>query len=76
MHILGEHLDMFDRCGREDAVTQIEDVPGPSARATQHVVRLLEHPRGGTQQQCWIQVSLNGVTRSDSSPRLIDRNEG
>jgi hypothetical protein len=51
MNILREHLDIFDGCRREDAVSEIEDVAGPAADAFQNVLGLIEHPPRRPEQQ-------------------------
>ena len=41
VHVLREHLHVLDRRRRQDAVTEVEDVAGPSADARQDVVGVL-----------------------------------
>src|SRR4030095_12561825 len=52
MHILREHLYVFDGCRRKDAVAQIEDMPGTAGNALQNVLGLIEHtPRRAAPQR-------------------------
>src|SRR5262245_201353 len=69
MNVLRKHLNVFDRCRRQDAVAEIEDMARATSDALQDVFGLIEHPPGGTEQQRGIQVSLNGAIEADVLPR-------
>ena len=43
--VVREHLHVLHRCGRQDAVPQVEDVTGPRSDPREHRVGLLQHPR-------------------------------
>src|SRR5258705_6652052 len=73
MNILREHLDIFDRRGRQDAVPEIEDVPRPASDALQNVFGLVEHPPWRPEQQRRIEVALDRPVESDLLPRLVNR---
>ena len=66
MNVLRQHLHVFDRRGRQDPVTEIEDVSGTAANAREDFIRLVEHPLRRTEQQRRIQVSLNASVVTDA----------
>ena len=74
MDVLRQHLDVIHRCRRLDAMTEIEDVSGPSIHPAEHVIRTLEQPRDGTQQQRRVEVALHRADGPDLRPRIVDRN--
>ena len=73
MHVARERLDVFDRRAGQDAVTEIEDVPGPAAGALEHVVGCGERAIERAEQQRGIEVALNRPIEADALPRFVER---
>src|SRR6185503_409584 len=72
--VLRQHLHVLHRRGRQQSVSEIEDVAGPPADALDDFVHLPEHPRQRPEQQRGIEVALDGAVVADARPRLVDRN--
>ena len=73
MHVLRERLHLFERRFRQHAVAEIEDVAGPSAGASQHIVCRREQAFRGPEQQRRIEVALDGAVVADDRPGLVER---
>ena len=67
MHVPRELLDALERRTRQHAVAEIEDVPGPAARASQHVVGAGEQAIDGAEQQRRIEIALDAAVGADES---------
>src|SRR5258708_14137685 len=73
MNVARERLNVLERCGREDAVPEVEDVPGPSAGAREHFVGGCEDALERAEQQRRIEVALDAAVGADALPRLVER---
>src|SRR5205823_12937848 len=75
MHPLHDRLQRLHRRLGEDAVSQVEDVPGASAGAGEHVPHLPLELRPRRQERYRIEVALNGTRGRgpDPLPRNVER---
>src|SRR5581483_7544320 len=71
MHVPRERLHVFDGNGRQDAVTEVEDVPGPSRRAREDVVGGGEDTVERAEQQRRVEIALDAAIEPDLLPRLV-----
>ena len=71
--VLGKHLHVLDRCGRQDAVTEIENVANAAGDASQYVVGLREHALHRAEQEGRIEIALDRAVVSDPLPRDVER---
>src|SRR5437899_6740415 len=76
MHPLHDRLQGLHRRLRENAVPQVEDVPGPPGGSGEHVPYLPLQLRPRRQERDWIEVALNGAggRGPDPLPRDVERN--
>ena len=58
VYVSRERLDVFHWRAGQDAVTEIEDVPGPAAGALEHIVGRRERAIDRAEQQRGIEVAL------------------
>ena len=68
MHVARERLDVFEGTRRQDAVPEIEDVPGTARGAGDHVGRAFEQPLARAEQQRGIEVALDPAVVADARP--------
>ena len=73
MHVARERLDVLERGRRQDAVTEVEDVAGPSARACEDLVGRREHAIERAEQQRRIEISLDAAVGADALPGFVER---
>src|SRR5687767_4918612 len=73
MHVACDGLDVIERCGWQDAVAEIEDVPRPAVRAREHVVGRGQRAIDRTQEDGGIEVALNRAIEADALPRFVER---
>src|SRR4029079_9364952 len=73
VHVSRERLDVLEWCRRQDAVAQVEDVAGTTARAVQDIVGRGNHAIERPEQQRRIQIALNAAIGPDAFPRLVER---
>jgi hypothetical protein len=68
-----ERLDVLDGSGREDAVAEVEDVPGAPARSLQDVVGGAQQAMARPEEQRRIEVALHRPVRADLLPGDVER---
>src|SRR5215212_6950569 len=73
MNVLREHLNVLDRCRRQNAMSEIENMPWPAADAFQNAFRLVQHAPRWAEQERRIEIPLNRAVEADVLPCLIDR---
>src|SRR5579859_6784005 len=71
MDRLDEELQVLERRRRMDAVTEVENVTRPAARASQHVARSLAYQLGRPQQHGRVEVALDAAVVTDDRPPCI-----
>src|SRR6266511_897437 len=69
-----ERLDVLERSGGQDAVSQIEDMSRAACRTPQDICRALEQPIARSEQQRRIEVPLHRAVGADALPRLVQWN--
>ncbi len=69
---LNDSLDVLDWRLGQNAVSEIDDVPGPCAGSAQKIGNLGAKLRQGCEKRDRIQIALNGGTVADVHPRLVD----
>jgi len=74
MNVLRKRLHVLDRCGRQNPVTQIEDVSRSSVGHLEDGVGPRKHPIDWRQQQRGIQVALNRAIEADARPCFVKWN--
>src|SRR6266550_582947 len=74
MHHLHHGLQRLDRSVGQDAVSEIEDVAGPAARAAEDVTHPRLERRAWREQSDGIEVALDRARGTDALPRRIERN--
>src|SRR6266536_2978589 len=73
MHIPSKSLHVLHRRRGQDAVTEVEDMAGTSARACEDVVGRREDAIQRSEKQRRIEVALNRAVGADSRPGLVQR---
>src|SRR5205807_8868062 len=73
VHGLDEQLEVFDGRLGQHAMTEVEDVAGPAARPSQHVIRPRSDQVGRSEQHGGIEVALDAMLVSDPIPALVKR---
>src|SRR5689334_16018774 len=73
MDVTRERLYVFDRRRRQDAVAEIEDMPGTAGGAREDVVRRGKHAVERAEQERRIEVALDAAVRANPLPRLVER---
>ena len=73
MHVARERLDVLHRRGRQDTVTEVEDVSGPAAGAREDLVGRGKHALERPQQQRRVEISLDTAIGADALPRFVQR---
>ena len=72
MNHVDRRLNMLDRCGRQDAMAQIEDMSVTAAGTTQNVFDAsLDFMERGIQRD-GVEVALDGAIIADHRPGLIE----
>ena len=57
----------------EESVTEVEDMPGSAAGASEDIRRLLADYFGGAKQDGGVEISLHGYVMAQGLPRLVER---
>src|SRR5215470_17207030 len=73
MNVSRDGLDVFDRCYRQDAVSEVEDVPRTAAGSFEHVVDRFENAIERCEQHGGIEIALDGAIGADAIPGLVER---
>src|ERR1700693_4225613 len=73
MHPLDDCLDGLDRCLREDAVPEVEDVPGAPRGAGKDVPHLALEVRPRRDESTGVEVALDGAVRTDALACDVER---
>src|SRR5437762_13962320 len=73
MNVPGECLHVLERSGRQNAVTEIENVTGASARTGEHLVGGGEDAVERSEQQRRIEIALDAAVESDPLPGIVER---
>ncbi len=71
MDVLRQRLHVIDRRRRQNAVTEIEDVPGASVCPFEHVVGAVQHAIERRQQKRRIEIALYRVVVADAIPGFV-----
>src|SRR5215471_7919703 len=74
MYVSRKRLNVFYRSRWQDAVPEVEDVAGTAAGAFEDVVGRRENAVERTQQQCRVEVALDGPAGADTLPGVVEVN--
>src|SRR5215217_6045075 len=72
MDVVDEALDVIDRCLRQHAVAEVEDVTGRAAGPIEHCPRARLNCLPGSEERRRVEVALDGDRAAEPSPRLAE----
>src|SRR5258706_12350763 len=73
VNILREHLHVLDGRRRQNAMTEVEDMPWTSAGASEDIFCLIEHSARRAEQERGVEIALHGAGEADLLPGLVSR---
>jgi len=68
VHILDEEADVLDRRVRQDAVAEVEDVPGATGSLVEDLLGLASQVVTGSEERGRVEVALDGAIGADCRP--------
>src|ERR1700704_6067025 len=68
-----EELQVLERCRRQHAVPEIEDVTRPATGAAEHITRARADQVRGTEQHRRVEVALDASFVTDPLPAFVQR---
>jgi len=73
MHVSSERLDVLDVSGRQDAMTEVEDVARTAGGALEYFVGRREDASEWSEEERGVEIALNRPVGPDARPRLVER---
>src|SRR2546427_6085586 len=73
MHVSSERLDVLDVSGRQDAMTEVEDVARTAGGALEYFVGRREDASEWSEEERGVEIALNRPVGPDARPCLVER---